>query len=89
MLGAFMLLRRTMLDEIGGFDAGFRMYCEDIDLCYRAAGRAGSAGTCPPPSSTTSTRPRSTSVSPANLWHLQGMVRFVRKHPEALVGRRG
>ena len=40
MLGAFLLLRRTMLDEIGGWDGGFRMYCEDIDLNYRAA-RAG------------------------------------------------
>ena len=37
MLGAFLLMRRTMLDEIGGWDAGFRHYCEDIDLCYRAA----------------------------------------------------
>jgi N-acetylglucosaminyl-diphospho-decaprenol L-rhamnosyltransferase len=27
MLGAFLLLRRAMLDELGGFDAGFRMYC--------------------------------------------------------------
>src|SRR5439155_6476460 len=32
MLGAFLLLRRAMLDELGGFDPGFRMYCEDIDL---------------------------------------------------------
>ena len=37
MLGAFLLMRRAMLDEIGGWDAGFRHYCEDIDLCYRAA----------------------------------------------------
>src|SRR5206468_11658743 len=37
MLAAFLLLRRAMLDEIGGFDPGFRMYCEDIDLNYRAA----------------------------------------------------
>src|SRR5581483_3167409 len=37
MLGAFLLMRRTMLDEIGGWDPGFRMYCEDIDLNYRAA----------------------------------------------------
>ena len=36
MLGAFLLMRRTMLDEIGGWDAGYRHYCEDIDLCYRA-----------------------------------------------------
>ena len=37
MLGAFMLLRREMIDELGGFDPGYRMYGEDIDLCYRAA----------------------------------------------------
>ena len=37
MLAAFLLLRRDMLDELGGFDPGFRLYGEDIDLCYRAA----------------------------------------------------
>ena len=40
MLGAFLLQRRAMLDEIGGWDAGYRHYVEDIDLCYRAM-RAG------------------------------------------------
>lgn len=38
--GAFMLMRREMLDEIGPFDEGYWMYMEDLDLCYRAA-RAG------------------------------------------------
>ena len=37
MLGAFLLLRREMLDELGGLDPGYRLYGEDIDLCYRAA----------------------------------------------------
>src|ERR1700740_1794528 len=41
MLGAFLLLRRSMLDELGGFDPGYRMYCEDIDLNYRAAKAGG------------------------------------------------
>ena len=40
MLGGFLLLRRTMLEELGGFDEGFRLYGEDIDLQYRAM-RAG------------------------------------------------
>jgi N-acetylglucosaminyl-diphospho-decaprenol L-rhamnosyltransferase len=37
MLAAILLLRRKMLAELGGFDEGFRLYDEDINLCYRAA----------------------------------------------------
>ncbi len=33
--GAFMLMRRSVLDEIGLFDEGFWLYMEDLDLCYR------------------------------------------------------
>jgi GT2 family glycosyltransferase len=33
--GAFMLMRRRALDEVGLFDEGFWMYGEDLDLCYR------------------------------------------------------
>jgi N-acetylglucosaminyl-diphospho-decaprenol L-rhamnosyltransferase len=33
--GAFMLIRRTALDEVGLFDEDFWMYMEDLDLCYR------------------------------------------------------
>jgi len=38
--GASMMLRRTMLDEIGTFDEVFFLYFEETDLCLRAA-RAG------------------------------------------------
>jgi N-acetylglucosaminyl-diphospho-decaprenol L-rhamnosyltransferase len=38
--GAFMLIRRAALDEVGLFDEGYWMYMEDLDLCYRFA-RAG------------------------------------------------
>ena len=37
--GAFMLMRRRALDEVGLFDEGFWMYMEDLDLCYRFAER--------------------------------------------------
>ncbi len=33
--GAAIMVRRSVLEEIGGFDEGFFMYCEDIDLCKR------------------------------------------------------
>jgi GT2 family glycosyltransferase len=35
--GAFMMMRRRALDEVGLFDEGFWMYMEDLDLCYRFA----------------------------------------------------
>jgi GT2 family glycosyltransferase len=33
--GAFMLIRRAALDEVGLFDEGYWMYMEDLDLCFR------------------------------------------------------
>lgn len=35
--GAFMLVRRLALDEVGLFDEAYWMYFEDLDLCYRFA----------------------------------------------------
>ena len=90
MLGAFLLQRRTMLDEIGGWDAGYRHYVEDIDLCYRAM-RAGWERWYVPAAVVTPRlrrRDRQQFLSRHTLWHLRGMARFARKHPEALVGRR-
>lgn len=33
--GSSMLLRRSVIDKVGGFDPGFFMYAEDADLCAR------------------------------------------------------
>ena len=86
MLGAFLLLRREMLDELGGFDDQFRLYGEDIELCYRAA-KAGWERWYVPAAVVTH---RYAAVidrrffTRRTLWHWRGMARFVRKHPERL-----
>jgi N-acetylglucosaminyl-diphospho-decaprenol L-rhamnosyltransferase len=87
MLGAFLLMRRTMLQEIDGWDAGFRHYCEDIDLCYRAA-QAGWERWYVPDAVVTHAYAAVIDrrfLSRHTLWHARGMARFVRKHPERLL----
>ena len=36
LVGAVLLVRRRVVDEIGVFDASFFMFNEEVDLCYRA-----------------------------------------------------
>jgi GT2 family glycosyltransferase len=87
MLGAFLLMRRTMLDELGGWDAGYRHYCEDIDLCYRAQ-LAGWERWHVPQALVTHEYAAVIDrrfLSRHTLWHARGMARFVRKHPERLL----
>ncbi len=90
MLGAFLLLRRAMLDEIGGWDAGFRMYCEDIDLNYRAA-RAGWERWYVPAAVVHHEYAAVIDkrfITRHTLWHARAMLRFLRKHPERLLAIR-
>ncbi len=86
MLGAFLLLRREMLDELRGFDEGFRLYGEDVDLCYRAA-RAGWERWYVPGATVWHGYPAVIDhafLTRRTVWHWRGIARFVRKHPERL-----
>jgi GT2 family glycosyltransferase len=90
MLGAFLLLRREMLDEIGGWDPGYRMYCEDIDLNYRAAKAGWERWYIP----AAVVRHEYAAVvdkrflTRHTVWHARAMLRFLRKHPERLLALR-
>jgi N-acetylglucosaminyl-diphospho-decaprenol L-rhamnosyltransferase len=86
MLGGFLLMRRTMLTELGGWDPGYRHYVEDIDLQYRAA-RAGWERWYVPAAVVTHAYAAVIDkrwLTRHTVWHLRGMARFVRKHPETL-----
>lgn len=86
LLGAFLLQRREMLEEIGGWDGGFRHYVEDIDLCYRAA-KAGWDRWYVPEAVVRHAYAAVIDrrfLSRHTLWHARGMARFIRKHPERL-----
>ena len=89
MLGGSLLLRRQMLDELGGYDAGFRMYGEEIDLCYRAA-KAGWERWYVPQAVVRHRWDAYTDQrfwTRRTLWHWRSVLRFVRKHPESVLAR--
>ena len=86
LLGAFLFLRRETMDELGGFDEGFHLYGEDIDLAYRA-GKAGWERWYVPGAHVTHDYAAAIDRAFLNrrtIWHLRSMARFLRKHPETL-----
>jgi GT2 family glycosyltransferase len=86
MLGAFLLCRRSMLEEIGGWDASYRHYIEDIDLTYRAM-KAGWERWWVPQAVAHHEWQRESDrrfFSRMSWYHIRGMARFLRKHPERL-----
>jgi GT2 family glycosyltransferase len=86
LLGAFLFLRREMLDDLGGFDEGYRLYGDDIDLAYRAQ-RAGWERWYVPDAVATHHHQAVTDhrfLTRRTLWHWRSIARFVRKHPESL-----
>lgn len=82
MLGAALLVRRSALLDVGGLDDGYRLYCEDIDLCWRlhAAGwRVQHLGDVVVEHALGElTRKRFFTVR--TLWHYRSMLRFVRRN---------
>ena len=88
--GACLLMRRSMLAELGGWDGGFRHYVEDIDVAYRAAQAGWERWLVP---AAVARHDYAAVVDKRflhrhTLWHARGMLRFLRKHPECLLALR-
>ena len=79
--GAAMLIEREAFQRLGGFDPGFFMFYEDIDLCLRA-NQAGCATIVEPKWSVRHARRHSTDArfGKALVWSYESAVRFHAKH---------
>lgn len=81
VVGACMLVRREVLDQIGGFDEGFFMYSEELDLCRRAVS-AGWQVAYYPPALVTHYEGKSSEqvVAARHIRFYTSRVRYVRKY---------
>jgi N-acetylglucosaminyl-diphospho-decaprenol L-rhamnosyltransferase len=79
MLGAALAVRREAFDELGGFDEGYRLYCEDLDLCWRLHQRGWSVKLNPhvvvEHQLGELTRRRFLTIR--TIWHVRSMLRFL------------
>jgi GT2 family glycosyltransferase len=74
--GMFMLMRTSTFSRLGGFDARYRLYFEDVDLCTRL--RLAGMRVVVDPGLRLLHDPRRRSRRPGKhlLWHLQSAARF-------------
>jgi len=88
--GAFMFCRKCVLDEIGGFDPGFFMYGEDIDLCARIR-KAGFRVWYDPTHVVTHYGGTSSSGQPSafsRIWQFKSNYRFIIRNKNLSAARR-
>jgi hypothetical protein len=78
--GAFMFVRRKVLDEVGPLDEGYFMHCEDLDWCMRFEMK-GWKTLFVPDVEITHAHGVSSAGRPVRVeWHKsRGMIRFYRK----------
>lgn len=78
--GMFMLFRATDFSAVGGFDEGFFLYYEDVDICTRLWKSGRRVVACPQASVVHDARRASRRNLRYMRWHLSSMGRYFRKH---------
>jgi GT2 family glycosyltransferase len=82
VFGAFMLARRAHFGAVGGMDVGYRLYYEDVDLCFRLRQR-GFRTVYYPALVFLHHHARTSARRPFGRlwrWHLRSAFRFLTKH---------
>lgn len=93
VVGACVIARRDALESIGGFDPGFALYFEDVDVCVRL--RKAGWQVIYDPEVNALHEHRAASRQSLLGWttrtHARSAARFFRRHPEYILarGRRG
>lgn len=72
---SFLLLRSDVYRALGGFDEGFHMYCEDVDLCLRLQ-LAGYSLRCAPVAAVHHAQRDSLRQWRPLWWHVRSLVRL-------------
>ncbi|MHC4681034.1 MAG: glycosyltransferase family 2 protein [Planctomycetota bacterium] len=81
VMGAALMTRRSVIEQVGLMDEGFFMYYEEVDWCYRIK-QAGSRITYVPEAEITHLAGRSTGQVPAGkrIMAMTSLLLFFRKH---------
>jgi hypothetical protein len=79
--GSFLLFRSGMYTELNGFDTSYFMYCEDIDICWRAKVKVKSPVVYLPHIKALhyAKHANRNVFSKHFYWHVKGVLRFLAK----------
>lgn len=79
LAGMFLLMRTSAWREVGGFDEKYRLYYEDVDLCWRLKQRGYALRQIQKTSIVHDARRASRSDWRHARWHLASMARFLTR----------
>lgn len=77
LAGMFLLLKRDAFAKVGGFDPGYHLYYEDVDLCTRLRLAGYDVRLVPKAQAIHHARRRSRGNVRYAYWHLRSMARYL------------
>jgi GT2 family glycosyltransferase len=85
LMGAALVVRKSLLDKVGRFDERFFLYYEDVDLCYRVKEAGWQVLYCPD-AEIIHTGGRSSEQAPAKIQYIRlcSLLKYFRKHRNTL-----